>query len=384
MRHSILKTLALTTMMSVAGPTLANAQTHADLEIPRKDARQVIAEALFGGAPTFHDYNDWRNAGSTNCSLSSRGGHPGWDSQTTSKRRGDDFFALDSGIVRKAGGDSINTIAIFNPNTNRTTIYLHAESVDVNIGDTVKKGDYLGGQGDQGSPGAYHVHIEVLAGDHDRATCGADNPGNPDRITVDPVSYLFSRVGASDYNYEEDNNDHLEDMYRIAASKVLPTMIRSSNSRLRCNNAFRVDFEFSSYMRMEDIVVVVELRDRNRKLVVNKVIEDDDLRDNGESGFVVTGGNRLPEKVYRVRADIPLSSSEEDDLGSRTLIRTYVMNKAVQMTLPDFDEITWASAFSLFIPRLLDENFGQGNEAYVRGDQSHAQRYIEVDTSECR
>lgn len=131
MRNLKIKIFVTTLLTSLTVPHLANAQSHADLEIPRKEARETIANALFGGASTYHDYNDWRNATNSDCSTYSRGDHSGWDSQTRSKGRGDDFFALDSGIVRKAGGDSINTIAIFNPSTNRTTIYLHADSVGV-------------------------------------------------------------------------------------------------------------------------------------------------------------------------------------------------------------------------------------------------------------
>jgi murein DD-endopeptidase MepM/ murein hydrolase activator NlpD len=152
--------------------------------------RRIIASHLFdiplaqidGSNGANYGYNPWKNIPSSDCGY--RGGHTGIDIQTkdvagnkTATRK---FYAVSEGKVITAGGDRLNTIAIYDASRNITTIYLHARSVFVSKGNDIDVGEELGIQGDKGSPGAEHVHIEVRSGKKSNAACQASDTLNPE------------------------------------------------------------------------------------------------------------------------------------------------------------------------------------------------------------
>jgi hypothetical protein len=129
-----------------------------------------------------YDYNPWENIPSSACGY--QGGHTGIDMQTkdvagnkTATRK---FYAVSEGKVITAGGDRLNTIAIYDASRNITTIYLHARSVFVSKGNDIDVGKQLGIQGDKGSPGAEHVHLEVRSGKKSNGACQASDTLNPE------------------------------------------------------------------------------------------------------------------------------------------------------------------------------------------------------------
>lgn len=144
------------------------------------------------------------------------GGHAGWDVRTLKEGQVVDplpvnirFYSLTNGIVILDGrnGDEeddtrgeikYNTIAIYDEDAEKTTFYLHANAIDRSIekGKIVKVGDPLGWQGDVGSPGAIHVHLEVQegeveVGDFMRASAGTKDAGTQ---TIDPIPYLHESI----------------------------------------------------------------------------------------------------------------------------------------------------------------------------------------------
>ena len=158
-----------------------------------------------------YDYNyygescDFSPAWKEDCAYN--GGHPGWDVQTQDRSTDQVFYSLTEGVVILDGSkgedntrDEIqfNAIAIYDEDTHKTTFYLHASDVHPSIkkGRTVKVCDPLGNQGDEGSPDAFHVHLEVQEGevkegDFIRASAGTKDAGTQ---TIDPISYLHESI----------------------------------------------------------------------------------------------------------------------------------------------------------------------------------------------
>ena len=162
--------------------------------------RARLARALFGpGKPTYHDYNSYgapvaRWAGGCR---GYDGGHSGWDAQTVSVAQAatanEPFFSLTTGVVIRAGGDSNNTIAVYDAVQDLTTLYAHAREVDVRVGQVLGVGDRLGIQGNAGLSSdpteREHVHVELRAGKRLRLACGATS-------ALNPFSYLYRSVVA--------------------------------------------------------------------------------------------------------------------------------------------------------------------------------------------
>ena len=139
-----------------------------------------------------------------------QGGHSGWDVRTIKAREGIEnplpvniaFYSLTNGIVildgRRAedntrGEIKFNTIAIYDEDAHKTTFYLHASDVHPSLvkGKEIKVGDPLGWQGDTGSRGAFHVHLEVQEGKAERASAGTKDAGTQ---TIDPIPYLHESI----------------------------------------------------------------------------------------------------------------------------------------------------------------------------------------------
>jgi len=161
--------------------------------------QRLIASVLFNISLTSIDdpmlganyyYNNYGDGSSQECN-GYYGGHSGVDMQTKdvagSNTATREFYSLSSGEVITSGVGPYNTIAVYNSEDNKTTIYLHARSVNVTIGDVVSIGSLLGVQGDTGSPGSEHVHVEVRSGKKTGPACGACS-------TVDPINYLYDNV----------------------------------------------------------------------------------------------------------------------------------------------------------------------------------------------
>ena len=88
---------------------------------------------------------------------------------------GHDVCSLVNGVVTKAGGDSLNTIAIYDEEHDKTVIYLHAKCVvDLKVGDTVKVGQVIAQEGSKGANGAVHTHVEVRDGKQTYASYSSD------------------------------------------------------------------------------------------------------------------------------------------------------------------------------------------------------------------
>lgn len=78
-----------------------------------------------------------------------------------------DFYSLTDGVVtsvqKSDNNQEYSWVGI--KTGNYTVFYVHGSDYYVNVGDTVKKGQRIGSQGDLGAAGAYHVHLELVSGD---------------------------------------------------------------------------------------------------------------------------------------------------------------------------------------------------------------------------
>ena len=195
----------------------------------RADQRDAIAFKLFGydrpefdyeihdvDRLTLHDYNDYGCY--PNWGKYDARGHAGLDVQTRNKSKNQVFYSLTAGIVTIAGftdknkngtedkgeTDPYKTIAIYDPDKNMTTLYLHASSVDPSIeeGIRIKQGTPLGKQGDTGSSRAIHVHLEVQLG-----RSRQPYPVKGSLKLEDPIKYLYEWVTEFDEPSCDVNDD---------------------------------------------------------------------------------------------------------------------------------------------------------------------------------
>lgn len=134
-------------------------------QIPRN--RQDVVDC------TYADYNDFGEEGPY------RGGHAGWDVQTWNVAAGATanvpFYSLTAGTVSYIN-DALGAIGV--DDGKNTVYYLHARYRYVDMDQQVAVGEPLGIQGDEGSPGKEHVHIEVHRSPGPHSFSGAANaPG---------------------------------------------------------------------------------------------------------------------------------------------------------------------------------------------------------------
>ena len=133
------------------------------------DVRQRLLNTIFG-----------RSGGRISCDfdgyVNTSGRHEGIDM----------VYAITSGVVTKAGGDRINTVAIYDSANNKTVVYLHMGSVRVYEGQQISKGTVVGTQGSVGASSS-HIHLEVRDGQRRAA---AKSVNDPTLDNSNPYSYL--------------------------------------------------------------------------------------------------------------------------------------------------------------------------------------------------
>ena len=217
------------------GPPPDRGTTRAD----RTEQKDLLVERLFGlqlgtaNTHTKHDLNDWGcnlvasppaecNAGRAFYEArvdvaawnAYEGGHGGWD--VSHHDSGPTFYSLSEGTVIAAGGNNwpCNDIAVYDEDADKTTIYLHAGTVLVRVGEPVSVGTPLGTEGARcrGTVGE-HIHLEVHEG---RAAIRYGGPWNGFTTTrriyargagqsaqsthprseysIDPLPYLYWQV----------------------------------------------------------------------------------------------------------------------------------------------------------------------------------------------
>ena len=191
--------------------------------IRRREKKDCIVEVLFNlnsglaDMQTRHDYNDYGNCPPMfNCDKMTgtegyRGGHSGWDVRTLyeqdKKLRNATFYSLTAGVVVNVS--DLNTIAIYDADNDKTTVYLHASEVDRSIKikanstpqGFVPAGDLLGKQGEKGFATAPHVHIEVREGMTRLGSlgAGATDSATTAHASIDPIDYLYKVVQVANH-----------------------------------------------------------------------------------------------------------------------------------------------------------------------------------------
>ena len=151
--------------------------TQTPVHTPSGDVKQRLLNTIFG-----------RNGGRISCDFDSYvntpGHHEGIDMVL---HDGAEIHAITSGIVTKAGGDSLTTVAIYDSANNKTVVYLHMSSVvGLYINKHVNKGDVIGYQGSKGASSS-HIHLEVRDG---KRSAAAKSVNDPTLDNSNPYVYL--------------------------------------------------------------------------------------------------------------------------------------------------------------------------------------------------
>lgn len=159
------------------------------------------------------------------------GGHAGWDVQTKPEddNRDAPFYSLTTGEVIRAdegNREENSVIAVYNSVYDITIIYLHAGTVEVEKEAIVKKGDYLGKQGNTGlnendDETNSHLHVEIRKGEWENPSNGIAAAmlidHDPIPINHDPIPILFKMLHDVNQDRRVDNIDALLVFLHIGA-----------------------------------------------------------------------------------------------------------------------------------------------------------------------
>lgn len=104
--------------------------------------------------------------------------HEGIDFQINRKKvTSYSLYALNGGEITyiNRGSSGLSTLAVYDASRGITVIYLHL-NIDSNLsaGQNISKGQYIGTEGDRGSAGVLHTHVEIRPGRQTRASVSSD------------------------------------------------------------------------------------------------------------------------------------------------------------------------------------------------------------------
>ena len=162
-----------------------------------------------------HNYNNFRNGEGEDWAedLSGyEGGHSGYDFDHTRNSTAR-FYSLTNGTVIRtiistiAPESSLSYISVYNRRDNTVISYLHPSDIDVEEGEEVYVGKYLGRQGcnddytvepcNEETGVGYHLHIEVRnVDDEDDLPLRPSGGADPDLSdpTTEPICYLYAEI----------------------------------------------------------------------------------------------------------------------------------------------------------------------------------------------
>ena len=170
-----------------------------DVDNPENKVHRVIQELYDLSynevhADVAHNYNNFEEDPSRRCGY--RGGHSGYDvTHETDEAR---FYSLTEGVVVKIvmpdnPDVDLSYLVVYNEDDDKTILYLHLSRVNVDLGETIDIGDYLGRQGlNSDFSTGYHIHLEVRDGSTCHPSCGASPDFN--YPNVDPIDYLHGKL----------------------------------------------------------------------------------------------------------------------------------------------------------------------------------------------
>lgn len=144
-----------------------------------------------------HDYNNFKASPSTECGY--RGGHSGYD--VSHEEDEAEIYSLTDGEVIKVKMPKnheveLSYLVIYNDTHNKTIFYVHLSHIDVEIGDEIEMGDYIGDQGlNSDFSTGYHIHLEVRQNISSAPSCGAGAGGA--RQNVEPINSIYE-IGSED------------------------------------------------------------------------------------------------------------------------------------------------------------------------------------------
>ncbi len=170
-----------------AKPTLIQAIDQLAIQIDNREqqldlldslltSRTLYSDAFIAGLPVEKGWLSSRFGRRTDPFTGKAAWHNGID---FAGKRGSKILAMAAGVVTWAGDRSgYGMLVEINHGNGYTTRYAHNESINVKVGDIVKRGQTIAAMGRSGRATGYHVHVEVL------------EKGKK----VDPTSYIYRNV----------------------------------------------------------------------------------------------------------------------------------------------------------------------------------------------
>ena len=154
-----------------------------------------MKDVLYGGAGGYGMTCDFDGYQNTKAYDGKRARHEGIDFQfKIGENNIHNVYSLIDGEVIGTGGPC-NRIAIYDQEYDKTVIYLHVSNIKVGYGDTIKKGDWLAKESNQG-PGidAIHTHVEVVNGRNFEKSSRDSKLDNSD-----PYPYWIKKMNEEEY-----------------------------------------------------------------------------------------------------------------------------------------------------------------------------------------
>ena len=123
-----------------------------------------------------HDHNNFRARPTTECGY--RGGHAGYD--VAHEENKTEIHSLTEGEVIKIRMPKnpeveLSYLVVYSQEYNETVFYVHLSYIEVEVGDEIEIGEYIGDQGlNSDFSDGYHIHLEVRRGKSFFPSCGWD------------------------------------------------------------------------------------------------------------------------------------------------------------------------------------------------------------------
>lgn len=173
-----------------------------------------------------------------------------------------------------------------------------------------------------------------------------------------------------------------QDTRRVLA-KLIPPMMSSINTYWEKDN-LHIEFDVSTYSPMEDLVYSVNLLDPDGAKVVNYEIPTSAVKDSGHTKYKVSGDETIYQN--RIKIEHTLKDIGEENVAAlkpEMYLTVYVGNKHIGDEVGYINGIDFQSTprYTLFIPRLTDNNLGVYNRHYNGEIQEYSQRRIMVLTN---
>ena len=173
---------------------------------------------------------------------------------------------------------------------------------------------------------------------------------------------------------------------RRYASQVLAPLMTASNSYWQDSDTLSVDFEILTYSPKDDLSFDVCFYSKNNNEGMSLVTCERDISSSyishsGYGTYVLHNGGVRQNKI-KINFNKSFASSQLSQLKPNMYYRVFVSNNYIQDDIGYANGFQWSGTkFTLYVPKILDNNLHDTNNGYEGTNQDNAQRYIQVSTT---